>query len=85
MTQFHNSFCGKLNGTLEYPKINVNLSYCVHVWFMGQQNDLKIKCSKKLMKVEGLLHKTYGIFVNDYHCANPCCGYRLAHIVVHIT
>jgi len=40
---------------------------------------------KKLMKVEGLLHKTYGIFVNDYHFANPCFGYRLAHIVVHIT
>jgi hypothetical protein len=37
------------------------------------------------MKVEGLLHKTYGIFVNDYHFANPCFGYRLAHIVVHIT
>jgi hypothetical protein len=85
MTQFHYSFCGKLNGTVEYPKINVNLSYYVHVWFMGQQNDLKIKCSKKLMKVEGLLHKTYGIFVNDYYFANPCFGYRLAHIVVHIT
>ncbi len=51
---------------------------------MGQQNDLKIKC-KKLMKVEGLLHKTDAIFVNDYAYANPCFGYRLAHIVVHIT
>jgi hypothetical protein len=40
---------------------------------MGQKNDLKIKC-KKLMKVEGLLHKTYGIFVNDYHFANPYCS-----------
>jgi hypothetical protein len=49
---------------------------------MGQQNDLKIKC-KKLMKVEGLLHKTYGIFVNDYHFANPCFGYRLTHCSSH--
>jgi hypothetical protein len=28
----------------------------VHVWIMGQQNDLKIQC-KKLMKVEGLCTK----------------------------
>jgi hypothetical protein len=51
---------------------------------MGEQNDLKIKC-KKLMKVEGLLQKTYGIFVNAYHFAHSCFEYRLTHIVVHIT
>jgi len=40
------------------------LAITLVMWFMGEQNDLKIKC-KKLMKVEGLLHKTYVIFVND--------------------
>jgi hypothetical protein len=56
----------------------------MYVWIMGQQNDSKIKC-KKIMKVEGLLHKNYGIFVNAYDFVTPCFEYRLTHIVVHIT